>query len=451
MTTPRKLPLFLMLLLIGAIPPLLFQYQTQSSMGSVWLLGLFLGLFGICLCITLPALPAVACCVTALLAFGVSNSLARQFVNCDGSLSALDSRFVRSFQLLLILMIALCAVFFLLPYLLGHSTLLRLFREALCSPIFVLGVCNGVCLAIYLALILFGTAAKDGARVSLFGVTPLELVKVLVLFQLAVAVPGRRSPLYGPPMGCLLWGFHSLILLFCFKEMGTVLVLALVYMILLFWAHARRMAVAFAIALALALFAVFWVGIFLMKYREANPEGYQTLPGLLQSLQNAVASYMGRVDVVNAAAGGDNQIALARNAIARAGLFWGYTNLGYLPAGDTDMALAGSIECFGILTGVLIILIAILLCVRLWLAVPVGGKRTPLEGLQIAIAAMFSAQTLLMIGGPLGLIPLTGMTLPFVSRGTTSDLLFCGSILLFALCSALQALEHTPQMKGVVT
>jgi cell division protein FtsW (lipid II flippase) len=72
------------------------------------------------------------------------------------------------------------------------------------------------------------------------------------------------------------------------------------------------------------------------------------------------------------------------------------------------------------------------------------GAASPAQGsfvslLAVGLSAMLGWQSLIIVGGTLKLIPLTGITLPFVSYGGSSMLVSCLMVGLLVRASAVKA------------
>ncbi len=138
---------------------------------------------------------------------------------------------------------------------------------------------------------------------------------------------------------------------------------------------------------------------------------------------------------LNALPGGD-QLAASRWAIAAGGWFgqgFGQAAIGALPAGQTDLVLAHLAEELGVLgvatyLGLLFVVVAS--CI--WTA---ARSRTP-ERVLLATGsgALLTHQWLVIFGGTTGMLPLTGVVVPFLSAGRTSMVAF---LALVALVGAL--------------
>jgi cell division protein FtsW (lipid II flippase) len=100
-----------------------------------------------------------------------------------------------------------------------------------------------------------------------------------------------------------------------------------------------------------------------------------------------------------------------------------------IPAATTDMIFAAFGEELGLL-GTLAILVAFLLMVGAGLRIASRTERPFEQLLATGLTVILGVQTFIIVGGVLRVVPLTGVTLPFVSYGGSSLL---GSYLLLAL------------------
>jgi cell division protein FtsW (lipid II flippase) len=108
--------------------------------------------------------------------------------------------------------------------------------------------------------------------------------------------------------------------------------------------------------------------------------------------------------------------ALLRGDVTGAGLGWGYP--GFIPLPHSDFIFAPIMEELGLM-GALAILacfaILLLRILRVALLLPAGQLFERL--LLVGIAVHLSAQLFVMVGGTVNLIPVTGVTVPFLSQG----------------------------------
>ena len=92
-----------------------------------------------------------------------------------------------------------------------------------------------------------------------------------------------------------------------------------------------------------------------------------------------------------------------------------------IPVATSDFIFSAICEEMGTLVGIAIIMLFIMLISRIF-KIALKSNDTFYKVLSFNCAVLFSVQALLILGGVLKLIPLTGVTLPFVAYGGTSIL-----------------------------
>lgn len=109
-------------------------------------------------------------------------------------------------------------------------------------------------------------------------------------------------------------------------------------------------------------------------------------------------------------------------AIASGGLFGsglGLGSPGLVPVSTSDFILPAVIEELGVFMGIAIVLLFIILIYK-GIKISMVYDDNFYSALAFAISVIFASQTLVMLGGVLKLIPLTGITTPFMSYGGSS-------------------------------
>lgn len=91
----------------------------------------------------------------------------------------------------------------------------------------------------------------------------------------------------------------------------------------------------------------------------------------------------------------------------------------YIPEGWTDMIFAGICEEFGSIFGALTVMIYLLMSLMMFNLVSRYENRLR-RNIAMACSIITGIQTILIIGGVIKMLPLTGVTLPFISYGGTS-------------------------------
>jgi peptidoglycan glycosyltransferase len=264
----------------------------------------------------------------------------------------------------------------------------------------------------------------NGARLSVtigpFTGQPSELLKVILVVFLAAYLADNRALLARqstriwrvnvPPLPYLLpmlamWGI-ALAVVIVQRDLGAALLLFTVFLTLLYVATRRFSYVVLGTILfllgAFVLYHLFAhvrerVDIWLDPYADPLGAGYQVIRALY---------------------------AFGRGGILGTGLGAGLPQVGTvaaIPAIHTDFVFTGLAEELGMLGGVAICGLYLVIAERgLRIAARAGDEFQAL--LATGLTLVIVIQAALIIGGNLKLVPLTGITLPFVSYGGSSML-----------------------------
>lgn len=119
------------------------------------------------------------------------------------------------------------------------------------------------------------------------------------------------------------------------------------------------------------------------------------------------------------------QITQSQIAISEGGLFGTGVGLGYpyfIPAAETDFIFSSICEEMGLFMGVAIVLLYLILVYR-GIKIGLMVKDKFLRILSIGLSSMLGFQVIIILGGVIKMIPMTGITLPFVSYGGSSLLM----------------------------
>ncbi len=254
---------------------------------------------------------------------------------------------------------------------------------------------------------------------------PGELAKVLIVVFLASYLRDRREVLRGtrwyhlPPLrdlGPLLvvWG-AAIVVLILTNDLGGGLLYFSVFLAMLYISTGRLLYVIGGLGLfAAGALAVYRatphvaerVSIWLDPWSEPDGAGYQ----LVQSIY-AISS------------GGLFGSGLGRGALITP------EGATYIPFLETDFIYSALVHELGLAGGAALVLVFVLFAYRgfrIAMQADDGFSKLLVGGL----TATFSIQAFLILGGVTGLIPLTGITLPFVSYGGSS---IVANLLLLAL------------------
>ncbi len=297
---------------------------------------------------------------------------------------------------------------------------------------------RGVRMTIYaamvgsIALVLVGGAAVRGSHrwidLPLFQFEPSELAKVLLCVSLAALVYETVRRPFGlrQTLNLLALGLVPAGLVFLQPDLGTGIVLVVIALTILFvsgipWQHFA------AIGAAAALVAG---GV----YAAGSAAGVHPLQGYQQDRLTAFlhpsndpqdASYQVNQAVI--AVGSGKEVGRGSDSTQ--------TELLFVPERHTDFIYAVVGERFGFIGAVFVVLLYAML---FWRAIRVMRISTSFYGSLIAagVLAMLAFQVVVNIGMNLGVMPVTGITLPLMSYGGSSVL---GTFLALGLLQSIHA------------
>ena len=250
------------------------------------------------------------------------------------------------------------------------------------------------------------------------GFQPSEIVKFMFLLYIACVF---RKPLDFKKL-CIVSGFAAFLVL-CLviqKDLGGALIFFVTYMLLLYITTSNILLLGSGFGLmavaSLAAYKMFGhvrvrVSTWLDPWKDAGDTGYQ----ITQSL-----------------------FAITTWGFLGSGLTRGMP--GKIPVVERDFIFSAICEEMGTIFAMGVVCVYMLLFLR-GMFIAVRAKRRFYSILSAGIVIMFALQTFLILGGVIKLIPLTGVTLPFVSYGGSSVLVSV------ALMGLLQWANGTPVEK----
>lgn len=261
--------------------------------------------------------------------------------------------------------------------------------------------------ALIIATLLVGTRI-NGKSLWLFGFQTVELVKLLMLFFIAgyIYEKGKGIEAYRH-MGFNAWlnyagpfvvmWFFALAPIFIQGDLGPTFLIFMVFLIMFYYSGNRN--------LMTAAFILLIVAVGYISYKTGYPSIVRT-----------------RFDMLLDPFGKSESMSRVLWSISSGG-FWG-TGIGYgqphsIPEVQSDFSFAALCEEVGFVGGAAVILAYALLIQRCF---EVASKTSNLykKTLVIGIAALFGIQAFIIVSGNLSYIPMTGITLPFVSYGGSS-------------------------------
>jgi rod shape determining protein RodA len=280
-------------------------------------------------------------------------------------------------------------------------------------------------------VLLVGTAVRGSNRwidLPLFQFEPSELAKVLLCVSLSALVYERVRRPFGlrATVALLGIGLAPAALVFLQPDLGTGIVLVVIAVTILFvsgipWQHFAAIGAAAALIAGGAYMAGSAAGVnFLQGYQQDRLTAF-----LHPSDDPSDASYQVNQAVI--AVGSGEEIGRGNDATQ--------TELLFLPERHTDFIYAVIGERFGFLGAAFVVF---LYSILFWRAIRVMRISTSFYGTMIAggVVAMLAFQVVVNVGMNLGLMPVTGITLPLMSYGGSSVL---GTFLALGLLQSIHA------------
>jgi rod shape determining protein RodA len=259
-----------------------------------------------------------------------------------------------------------------------------------------------------LTLAIGGGVGGSSRWVSIFGLQFQfsELAKVLMIVVLANYLGsriGRLGSLWAMVGAGILAG-PPFILVLLQPDLGTALVFGSILVATLFMSGASLRWLGILAAAAVAAFPIVWTYV-LADYQKAR----------LTAFLNPLADLQGT----------GYQLYQAQLAVGSGGWFGlGLTNgtqnaLGLLPVQDTDFVFAILAEELGFVGAIVVLTLFVAL---LWRVLVAGWRSKDPFGTIFAcgVAAMLLFQLVVNVGMVLGIMPITGIPLPFISHGGAS-------------------------------
>lgn len=272
-----------------------------------------------------------------------------------------------------------------------------------------------------LLLVLVLSAVSRGAKLSLelgpFSFQPLEFVKILFVLFVAAAF-NKSNSFKNVIITAVAAAIHVLIQVMC-KDLGSAFILFVIYLMMLYVATRKfryiflgtaGFAAAAVIAYKMFSHVQVRVSVWLDPWADIEGDGYQ----IAQSL-----------------------FAVGTGGWFGSGLFKGSPTS--IPLISKDMVISAISEELGAIFAIFLILLC--LCFTLMIfRVAIRIESTFYKLLAFGLGVSYAIQVFLTIGGALKFIPLTGVTLPFISSGGSSIL---ASMIMLGIVQSLYVISES--------
>jgi cell division protein FtsW (lipid II flippase) len=289
-----------------------------------------------------------------------------------------------------------------------------------------------------IATSLFGIVDETGARLALkLGPLPAiqtsELIKLAMIIFLAWyveeqgrAAERRARPFLGwlriPALKYFIPGVLFVVVatlaLVKMADYGAVLVLGCIFIAVLFAGFEPRVFIA---VLAIGFVLAVLVGLILSMTWEIPTVIQYRFMAFLNPWSTELITINGQPTGITISEGPGYQIQQAIYAVISGGIMGrglGFGSPDYVPLAHSDFILAAIIEEFGAIIGVAVLFLFAVLLLRIFRTVALLPSGQTFERLLlVGIGAHLFTQVFVMTGGTLDLLPVTGVTIPFLSLG----------------------------------
>ncbi|MEM7334445.1 MAG: FtsW/RodA/SpoVE family cell cycle protein [Chloroflexota bacterium] len=254
---------------------------------------------------------------------------------------------------------------------------------------------------------------------------PSELLKLLLVIFLASffdeqTLLNRQNNILNLLAPITVMGGFCMLMLVWQRDLGAATLFFLLFLSLFYVATGRKLYLlaGFCLLIVAGIFAYFWFDVVALRvdawvnpWPDADGRAFQ----IVQSLY-----------------------AFASGGIFGQGIGQGFP--GYIPVVHSDFVFAAIGEEWGLI-GSLTVLFCFVLLMHRGLMIGLRAKRPFHRYLATGITILISIQAILIMGGVTKLLPLTGVTLPFVSYGGSSMLVshMMLGLLLYLSCHAQEA------------
>ncbi len=262
----------------------------------------------------------------------------------------------------------------------------------------------GAALALLVLAALFGSTvggAQNWIKIDALGISfqPSEFAKILLVFSISsVFCKKRKFYIY---VAGVIFTMISILLLVITNDLGAALLYFLVFLIIFYagknsaWLTLSAF-ISFIVAAYVSYFLFSHVKVrvdaWLNPWADPNNKGYQIIQGLISFVSG--------------------------------GPFGSGLGIGsprYVPAYETDYIFTAINEEMGTIMGIMLIGLYIIIAYE-GIKIAFNQKDTFYALIAFGASGLLSVETFIILGGILRIMPLTGITLPFVSYGGSSML-----------------------------
>jgi rod shape determining protein RodA len=262
------------------------------------------------------------------------------------------------------------------------------------------------CLFLLLLVAVLGHASNGATSwfgIGGFGVQPSDFVKLILILLLAKYF-SRRHVAIGQVKHLFISGVYMLIpflLVFLEPDFGTAMILGLIWFGMALVAGIKKTHLALLFGAGIMAFLILWSFVF-APYQKAR---IQTFLNPLRDIHGA--GYNARQAVIAVGSGG---------AFGKGVGYGTQSRLRFLPEYQTDFIFAAFAEEWGFVGALLLLLLFGLLLARI-LNLALHGATNFETLFASGLMVLFISHITINVGMNMGILPVTGITLPFMSYG----------------------------------
>jgi len=290
-------------------------------------------------------------------------------------------------------------------------------------------------LFLLLILPIFGEAIRGSTRwinLGFFLFQPSELAKPVLILTLAWFFDNRHSSSLKDIFLSLFFVLPYFILVFHQPDLGNALIIFLIWVSIVFVSGLPSLFAVLGVVFASFLLPISW--FFLAAYQKAR----------LVSFLNPTLDPLGTGYSIL-----QSQIAIGSGQLFGRGFGRGtQSHLAFLPARQTDFIFATLSEELGLFGASMLLLVFFVLVIHILDVAKISAKRFPTQ-ISIGVATWILVQIFINVGMNLGIVPVTGITLPLISYGGSSliSTLF-GLGIINSIYHSRRQTQLTAQMSG---
>ncbi|MEI6297009.1 MAG: rod shape-determining protein RodA [bacterium] len=245
--------------------------------------------------------------------------------------------------------------------------------------------------------------AKSWISIASVSIQPADFIKILLILILSKYFSKRHVGIASIKYLFIsgTYVFIPFALIFLQPDFGSASILFLIWLGMIIVSGASRKHLFWIFGSGLVIFAIFWFFLFLPHQKQRIVSFLDPLSDIRGSGYNAFQS----------------QIAIGSGQVLGKGIGYGtQSRLKFLPEYETDFIFAAFAEEWGFV-GVMSLLF--LYCIVIWRILSVGYyANSNFETLySLGFAIFITSQFVINIGMNIGLLPVAGLTLPFMSYG----------------------------------